>query len=224
MRDETQLHAAVVGLVAVGETLQTNYVTVVNWDRDDQTLHATRLAEDIRREETEGLKKKIRIDLVAANVPDLDDENGILRRQLQAFRERLQHWVYTIHRYESLHLLEQSIFTLERPDSKLAKSYRGLLKVLSYGTPLQEPDRRLAAEEKAQEERLRKAQDGLRKTRDELRQVQDEFLQKMREMRRRGVELSPDWLTFEEEILAKRRLDSPDLHVRQPETDQSAGV
>src|SRR5439155_25792403 len=62
---------------------------------------------DIRREETEGLKKKIRLHFVAANVPDLDDDDGIFFRQLQAFRQRLDFHDLsaTIRRYESLNLL-----------------------------------------------------------------------------------------------------------------------
>ena len=83
---------------------------------------------DIRREETEGLKKKIRLHFVAANVPDLDDETGILRRHLQAFRDRLDFRDLSgvIRRYENLSLLDQSVFTIDRPHSRLARSYRRL--------------------------------------------------------------------------------------------------
>jgi MinD-like ATPase involved in chromosome partitioning or flagellar assembly len=86
----------------------------------------------IRREETEGLKKKIHLHFVAANVPDLDDEYGILRRQIKAFKERLnfKHLSGTIRRYESFTLLDQSIFTLDRRHSRLARSYRRLLERL----------------------------------------------------------------------------------------------
>jgi len=87
---------------------------------------------DIRREETEGLKKTIRLHFVAANVPDLDDEKGILRRQMQACRERLNFTEFTgkIRRYENLNLLDQSVFTVDRPHSRLARSYRRLLRTL----------------------------------------------------------------------------------------------
>jgi tetratricopeptide (TPR) repeat protein len=87
---------------------------------------------DIRREETEGLKKKIRLHFVAANVPDLDDEQHILRRQIQAFRERLSFKDLSgvIRRYENLNLLDQSVFVLDRPHSRLARSYRRLLRTL----------------------------------------------------------------------------------------------
>jgi len=87
---------------------------------------------DIRREATEGLKKSIQTSFVASNVPDLDDERHILRRQLQAFLARLEiKWISgLIRRYESLALLDQSVFTLDRPHTRLARSYRRLLRTL----------------------------------------------------------------------------------------------
>ena len=92
---------------------------------------------DIRREETEGLKKKIRLHFVAANVPDLDDEHRILRRQVQAFRARLDFTTLSgvIRRYESLHLLDQSVFVIDRPHSRLARSFRRLLVKLLMDNP-----------------------------------------------------------------------------------------
>ncbi len=85
---------------------------------------------DIRREETAGLKKEIRLHFVAANVPDLDDEHRILRRQLQEFRKRLDFEMLSgvIRRYENLNLLDQSIFAIDRPHSRLARAYRRLLR------------------------------------------------------------------------------------------------
>ena len=87
---------------------------------------------DIQREATEGLRKTIRVHFVAANVPDLDDEQRILRRQLQTFVVRLGiKWIdAVVRRYENLNLLEQSVFTLDRPRTRLAGSYRGLLRTL----------------------------------------------------------------------------------------------
>ncbi len=87
---------------------------------------------DIRREEAEGLKKKIRLHFVAANVPDLDDEHGVLRRQIQGFRKRLDFKELSgvIRRYENLNLLNQSVFTLDRPRTRLARSFRRLLQTL----------------------------------------------------------------------------------------------
>jgi MinD-like ATPase involved in chromosome partitioning or flagellar assembly len=87
---------------------------------------------DIRREEAEGMKKRIRLHFVAANVPDLDDENRILRRQIQTFRDRLEFEELSgiVRRYENLTLLDQTIFTIDRPHTRLARSYRRLLRAL----------------------------------------------------------------------------------------------
>jgi cellulose biosynthesis protein BcsQ len=87
---------------------------------------------DIRREETEGLKKAIRLHFVAANVPDLDDENSILRRRVQAFRERLdfQDLSGVIRRYENLSLLDQTVSVLDHQRSKLARTFRQFVQTL----------------------------------------------------------------------------------------------
>jgi MinD-like ATPase involved in chromosome partitioning or flagellar assembly len=90
------------------------------------------VVDDIRREETEGLKKMIRMHFVAANVPDLDDEYRVLRRQLHAFQERLkfEKLSATLLRLENLRLLDQSVVVLNRRRSKLARSYRRLVPIL----------------------------------------------------------------------------------------------
>ncbi len=92
---------------------------------------------DIRREETEGLKKKIRLHFVAANVPDLDDPQGIVRRQLHQFHTRLEFDTLSaiVRRYEHLSLLDQSIFTIDHPETRLARTYRRLHRKLLMDNP-----------------------------------------------------------------------------------------
>ncbi|MGH7173997.1 MAG: tyrosine-protein kinase family protein [Gemmataceae bacterium] len=125
---------------------------------------------DIRREETEGLKKKIQLHFVAANVPRLDDEEGILKRRLHRFEKALHfpkldnkkklfrlnpmapirfenvldfnekalHFPKpdgVIDRYDSLLHLDQRVFVLERPRSKLARQYRRLVQALRFHNP-----------------------------------------------------------------------------------------
>ncbi len=70
----------------------------------------------------------IRLYFVASNIPDLDDEDDIIRGRLNDFREKLHYEELdaTIHHYDSLALLEQTVFTLERPKTKLAREYRQL--------------------------------------------------------------------------------------------------
>jgi MinD-like ATPase involved in chromosome partitioning or flagellar assembly len=114
-------------------TRQLPHSVVLMFTPNEQNLVGLKnVCEDIRREETEGLKKKIRLHFVATNVPDLDDENRILRQQINAFRERLAFTELSsvIRRYENLTLLNQNVFVLDRPHSKLARSYRRLVRTL----------------------------------------------------------------------------------------------
>jgi len=62
---------------------------------------------------------------VSSNVPDLDDENQILSGRLSQFSNDLgyNHLTAELHRYNSLALLDQQIFTLHRPKTKLAREY-----------------------------------------------------------------------------------------------------
>lgn len=70
--------------------------------------------------------------LVMSNVPRLDDEKGILRRHVCRFRKALGFTTLdgVIDRYDSLMLLDQRVFVLERPRSRLARQYRGLVQRL----------------------------------------------------------------------------------------------
>jgi MinD-like ATPase involved in chromosome partitioning or flagellar assembly len=89
---------------------------------------------DIRRESQDS-GRRIRLHFVAANVPDLDDEDSIVRERLREFQRTL-HWTQldaTIHHYDSLGLLQQTVFTIERPRTKLAREYDKLGKQLRIG-------------------------------------------------------------------------------------------
>lgn len=90
------------------------------------------VCDDIRREEQEGLKKKIRLHFVAANVPNLDDEDDFLRDQIKTFKKNLEfrRLSVVIRRYESLKLLDQSVVVLDCPGSRLARSYKKLTEKL----------------------------------------------------------------------------------------------
>jgi MinD-like ATPase involved in chromosome partitioning or flagellar assembly len=71
---------------------------------------------------------KIEKHFVSSNVPDLDDELQILSDRLTGFSTALGYEKLTaqLHRYNSLNLLEQDIFTLRRPKTRLAEEYRKL--------------------------------------------------------------------------------------------------
>jgi MinD-like ATPase involved in chromosome partitioning or flagellar assembly len=90
---------------------------------------------NIRAERNTGLKKEIVLHFVMSNVPDLDDEDAILRDRIREFRKRLQfqRLATTIHHYNSLTLLNQSVFVLDRPASRLARQYKKLVDEIVKG-------------------------------------------------------------------------------------------
>jgi MinD-like ATPase involved in chromosome partitioning or flagellar assembly len=114
-------------------TRQLPHSVVIMFTPNEQNLVGLEhVCHAIRREESEGLKKPIRIHFVAANVPDLDDENRVLSRHLKAFQDRLrfEKLAATFWRFEDLRLLDQRVVVLDRPRSKLARSYKRLIPTL----------------------------------------------------------------------------------------------
>ena len=86
------------------------------------------VASDIRNELKGPGGRSIDLHFVLSNVPYLDDEMRILARHLKQAKARL-HFdrpAATVHRYESLSLLENEIFVLRRRRTRLAKEYRQL--------------------------------------------------------------------------------------------------
>lgn len=80
-------------------------------------------------ERTRHNAEPITLHFVMSNVPDLDDEDGILKDRIREFRRVLKYdpeKERVIHNYPSLALLNQVIFTQERPKSRLAREYRRL--------------------------------------------------------------------------------------------------
>ncbi len=88
----------------------------------------------IRRESGFNLEAKTELCFVASNVPTLDDEEGILRRMMQRFTRALgdetRSRILTVARYDSLQLLNQDIFALHRPKSRLARQYRDIFQFI----------------------------------------------------------------------------------------------
>ncbi len=96
---------------------------------NQQNLRGLRkIVRDIRAEAEEPREKAIDLHFVLSNVPDLDDEDEILQEIKRDFRNQLgfDRESVTIHRYPSLSLLKQDIFTRDRPRSRLAREYRTL--------------------------------------------------------------------------------------------------
>lgn len=87
----------------------------------------------IRSEDKQRKDNPIHLHYVMSNVPDLDDEQEILSGIQRRFREHLGYDRLTaiIHRYDSLSLLNQSLFVVERPKSRLAREYLHLLEIIT---------------------------------------------------------------------------------------------
>ena len=88
---------------------------------------------DIRSEADEPRNKTIELHFVMSNVPDLDDEDQILKKKIDAFQVRLgfRREPMVIHRYDSLSLLNQVVFAKDRPRSRLAKEYEEIVREIS---------------------------------------------------------------------------------------------
>ena len=91
------------------------------------------VVEDIRQKSAR--PKKIRTLFAASRVPHLDDEDGLLGVWLDKFREELKYdpeEVFLIEHYDSLMLLDQAIFAIDRPRTALAKQYIELADGISH--------------------------------------------------------------------------------------------
>lgn len=114
-------------------TRQLPDAVVVLFFPNEQNLRGlTKVVRDIRAEETGPRAKAIKLHFVMSNVPDIDDEDQILAKILRSFQENLElkDDPIVIHRYQSLSLLNQAIFTVTRPNSRLSREYRNLLEAI----------------------------------------------------------------------------------------------
>lgn len=112
-------------------TRQLPDVVAILFFPNEQNLRGlTKVVGDIRAEAGEPRGKEIDLHFVMSNVPDLDDEDRILRKKIDAFRQQLGFAAdpMIVHRYDSLSLLNQVVFTNDRPRSRLAREYRRLVR------------------------------------------------------------------------------------------------
>ena len=102
-----------------------------------QNLRGLRkIVEDIKSEPSRAKDDQIDIQFVMSNVPELDDEDGILAASIASFQKTLKFTEFdVIHRYASLALLNQVIFTKDRPNSRLTKEYQAITKALMWLNP-----------------------------------------------------------------------------------------
>ncbi len=101
-----------------------------------RVVNQVRKENDIRKEKFPG-RSSITLHFVTSNVPDLDDENSVLEETLSDFGAELQYseLAATIHHYPSLALLNQEIFTRDRPKSRLAGEYSQIVTAIRKNNP-----------------------------------------------------------------------------------------
>lgn len=117
-------------------TRQLPNTVVILFMPNEQNLEGVATVVDAIRAEKDQTQVNIDVELVASNVPSLDDEYQILRTMMRKFENRLlkgkkddkRSPISLINRYDSLHLLNQTVFVTRRPQSRLAKQYRALLR------------------------------------------------------------------------------------------------
>lgn len=103
-------------------------VAIIFFPTDQNLRGLPKVVDDIRAERSGPRKKSITLSFVMSNIPDLDDEDQILDSRIRVFADTLGYRDLSaiIHRYDSLALLNQVIFTADRPKSRLAREYHTL--------------------------------------------------------------------------------------------------
>ena len=109
-------------------------VVVLFFPNEQNLRGISKVVTDIRSEADSMRQRDIALHFVMSNVPFLDDEEEIIQDFQQRFAEALEFSdCHVIHRYDSLPLLQQSVFVAERPNSRLTKEYQFLAKLISNG-------------------------------------------------------------------------------------------
>ena len=112
-------------------------VTILFFPNEQNLRGLTKVVRDIRAEAEGPRKKEIELHFVMSNVPDLDDEDRILESKIKAFQNQLgfKREPMLVHRYNSLALLNQKVFTKDRPRSRLAQEYRDVVQEIVMLNP-----------------------------------------------------------------------------------------
>jgi MinD-like ATPase involved in chromosome partitioning or flagellar assembly len=112
-----------------------NAVCLLFFPNEQNLQGLRRIVHNIRHENARLMspKRSIALHFVVSNVPDLDDEDQILGRTMSRFQSELGYEALAgeIHHYNSLSLLNQEIFSLGRPNSRLTKEYRELARSIT---------------------------------------------------------------------------------------------
>ena len=112
-------------------------VAILFFPNEQNLRGLTKIVRDIRAEAEGPRKKEIELHFVMSNVPDLDDEDRILESKIKEFQNQLgfKREPMVVHRYNSLALLNQMVFTKDRPRSRLAQEYRDVVQEIVMLNP-----------------------------------------------------------------------------------------
>lgn len=104
-------------------------VAIFYFPNEQNLRGVSRVVRDIRSERDGPRKKHIQLHFIMSNIPDIDDEHQTLERMIEAFKTELdlKQDPMMVHRYDSLSLLNQAVFTQSRPKSRLAREYREIV-------------------------------------------------------------------------------------------------
>ena len=110
-------------------------VAILFFPNEQNLIGLTKAVADIRSECNEPQSRQIELHFIMSNVPDLDDEDLILAQKIKAFQQQLgfEKEPLIVHRYDSLSLLNQMVFTKDRPRSRLAGEYRRIVREIARG-------------------------------------------------------------------------------------------
>lgn len=109
-----------------------NAVVGIFFPNEQNLIGLKQIAAGIKSSEARG--HPIDVMFAASRVPRLDDEHGVLKGWLQRFQGELEYDardLTIIEHYDSLALLDQRLFVLDRPNSGLAAQYEQLAAALS---------------------------------------------------------------------------------------------
>jgi MinD-like ATPase involved in chromosome partitioning or flagellar assembly len=112
-------------------------VALFYFPNEQNLIGLGKIVADIRAEERAGRRGPITKHFVVSNVPDLDDEDQILDARLKDFKKALGYESdpAIVHHYHSLALLDQAIFATQRPNSRLAREYDTVARLIMQANP-----------------------------------------------------------------------------------------